>query len=570
MKELPRDSGWNLSRCRVAAVVAFFALNLAVYLIRILSVWRYGALFCSTAVESPMIESVWRCMKHQPVYTWPFAFPFSLSLYNYLFYGVYAAALRLMGAWDAGILTWGRQFTLLFALAGALAQWRLVRALLKLRGAASVLSLCLSLGLWLCSSLVKYWALTIRPDMAAVALVMIALWVVVRQTRFCFAYAGLLLYLAWAFKQSTVLAFAGLCLWLLLNKRWRDLSLLVTVFAALVCATLLIGSPEYRFSILIAPQMVRGFSFSLPWILRALGTGLTALALNLYWVAAPFVLLRASGGMRKTDEGVRKSLPKSGLYQGTTLQLAEKCKQSSKKRQGTTLVVPQKQQNKRWALAPGEIFPFHKELLRPVHSLLTTVFALALLIGLAGMGKVGGTSNYLFEAFAAGSTLLQIAVFTLPGRLVTALLLFGCVQPAVQLGGVAIGYHHPGRKDMVPIATASEYRDAVALRNRLAGLKKPIFTTDGVFALPWNFTDNGAPAVVLDPNFQEAARSHDANGGIEGMLNRGEFPTVMLASGDLTYLKSLHPGYRKVAESVQQGVTYSIYTFYASQPATLY
>jgi len=174
MKELTRDSACNLSRCRIAAVLAFFALNLAVYLVRILSVWRYGALFCSTAVESPMIDSVWRCMNHRPVYQWPFAFPFSLSLYNYLFYSVYAGVLRLMGAVDAGILTWGRQFTLLFALAGALAQWRLVRALLKLRGAASTFSLCLSLGLWLCTSLVKYWALTIRPDMAAAALVMIA------------------------------------------------------------------------------------------------------------------------------------------------------------------------------------------------------------------------------------------------------------------------------------------------------------------------------------------------------------------------------------------------------------
>ncbi len=190
MKPIARDSACNLSRCRVAAVVAFFALNLAVYLLRIFSVWRYGALFCSTAVESPMIDSVWKCMRHQPVYTWPFAFPFSLSLYNYLFYDVYACVLRLIGAVDAGILTWGRQFTLLFALAGALAQWRLVRSLLNLRGLASVLSLSLAVGLWLCTSLIKYWALTIRPDMAAAAFVMIALWVVVRQPQILLCLGG--------------------------------------------------------------------------------------------------------------------------------------------------------------------------------------------------------------------------------------------------------------------------------------------------------------------------------------------------------------------------------------------
>ncbi|MGD0293974.1 MAG: hypothetical protein ABSB30_08985 [Terracidiphilus sp.] len=537
MKELTSDSAWNLSRCRVAAVGAFFALNLAVYLVRILSVWRYGALFCSTAVESPMIDSVWRCMNHRPVYAWPFAFPFSLSLYNYLFYYVYAVVLRLMGAWDTGILTWGRQFTLLFALVGAVAQWRLVRSLLNLRGFASLFSLALAVGLWLCTSLVKYWALTIRPDMAAAALVMIALWVVVRQSRFCFAYAGLLLYLAWAFKQSTVLAFAGLCLWLIFDKRWRDFALLAVVFAALVAATLLLGTPEYRFSILIAPQMVRGFAFSLPWVLRALGAGLTAVGLNLYWVAAPFLLV-----IRPVNTDTpcpilsvffcgKGGKPQHSIRDGSIVRDS-----GDTNRAGTNV------------------------------RLLATVFAVALFVGLADMGKIGGTSNYLFEAFAAGSTLLQLAVFTVPGRLVTALLLFGCLQPAVQLMGVAIGYHHPGKKDMVPIATAAEYRDAVALHNRLAMLKKPIFTTDGVFALPWYSTDNNALALVLDPNFQEVARSREENGGVEGMLQRGEIPTVMLASGDLAYLKSLHPGYRKVGESVQQGVTYSIYEFSVGAP----
>ena len=54
------------------------------------------------------------------------------------------------------------------------------------------------------------------------------------------------------------------------------------------------------------------------------------------------------------------------------------------------------------------------------------------------------------------------------------------------------------------------------------------------------------------------------------MLQRGEFPTVMLAPTDLVYLKSLHPNYRKVGESLQQGVPYSIYEFSAAPPPTLY
>jgi hypothetical protein len=289
-----------------------------------------------------------------------------------------------------------------------------------------------------------------------------------------------------------------------MSKRWRDLAIFAAVFTALVAVTLLLGSPEYRFSILVAPRMVRSFAFGLPWILHALNSGVTAIGLNLFWIAAPLVLARASGGPRRINSALRPLL---------------------------------------------------------------IVFAVALVLGLAGMGKVGGTSNYLFEAFAAGSTLLQIAVFTLPGRLVTFLVLFGCVQPALQIAGAAIGFHATGKRDMASIATAAEYADAVALRQRLTALKKPIFTTDGAFELPWISTDNGAPALIIDPNFQEAARTREAGGGIEGMLQRGDIPTVMLAPTDLIYLKSLNPSYRKTGESIQQGVTYSIYELNAATPA---
>jgi hypothetical protein len=537
MNDLPRDPDRTLTRRRTAAILAFFALNLIVYLIRIVSVWRYGSLFCPTAAESPMIDSVWRVMNHRTLYPWPFAPPFSLTLYNYLFYHFYAAVLGLIGAVNSGILTWGRQLTVLFALAGALAQWRLVRRLLGLRGAASGLSLAFALGLWLCTSLIKYWALVIRPDMAAAALVMIALWVIARQPRFCFAYAGLLFYLAWAFKQSVVLTLVALCLWLVWQKRGRDLALVAGVFAALVAATLLLGPPEYRFSILVAPRMVTGFTFGLKWILHTLGSGLTAVGLNLFWVAAPLILSKSNNSVILN-------------HSNNSVILSE----AQRSRRTCISVSPQNG----WQSTPLSSLE--------LKSLLTVVFLFSLLFGLAGMGKVGATSNYLFEAFIAGSTLLQIAVFTVPGRLVTALVLFGCVQPAVQIVGTAAGFHHQGKRDRVPIATAAEFAQAAALRDRLATMPKPIFTTDEAFQLPWISTD-GAPAFTFDPNFQAAARSRDQNGGVEGMLQRGEIPTVVLAPSDAVYLRALNPHYRIAVISNQQGMPYTIYEFDLPTPS---
>ncbi len=238
------DAGLAIPDLRVAAVLVFAILNLAVFLVRFISVLRYGALFPATGGERLAIYPVWKAVHHLPVYEWPLQFPFALALYNYLFYFTYAFYLKLAGAWGADILLWGRLFTPAFAVIGALAQWKLVQTHLHLRGVRSLLSLLFSLGLWFCASIVRQWAITIRPDMAAVALVMVALYMVVRQPRFGFVYAGVFFYLAWSFKQSVVLALAGVSLFLLFHKRWRDLSLLVAVFALLAAATILTRDPR--------------------------------------------------------------------------------------------------------------------------------------------------------------------------------------------------------------------------------------------------------------------------------------------------------------------------------------
>lgn len=500
MSESSGDSGYSLSRFRVAAVISFAVLNLAVFFFRLVSVWKYGSLFSTGSGEFLMIYSVWKGMHHLPVYEWPLKYPFSLTLYNYLFYELYAAVLRLIGAWDSGIETWGRLFTSLFAILGAMAQWRLVQNRLNLRGARSLLSLLFALGLWFSTSMVRYSALTIKPDLPAAALVMVAFWMAVRPSRFGFALTGVFCYLAWSFKQSAVLTLAAVCLFLLFHKRWRDLSILVAVFAVLTGATLLFGTPEYRFSVLVAPRLIHS-AFSFPVLWRALAR---PLLMDLFWLVAPITLLLAAGA-RRTDKTV---------------------------------------------------------------SLAMTVFVLALLAGLAGMGTIGAADNYLFEAFVAGATLFQLAVFTAPTRMVGFLVLIGCIQPALQLAMVPSGRTTFGT---VQIASATEYANAAAVRERLASMKKPIFTTDQSFSLPWISTGDRPPAFIIDHFFFGATPGRPENGGFAGMLQRGEVPTVILDTGSF-YEKDLSPKYLKTGSFLHQGVPYNqdvhydIYTIETQAP----
>jgi hypothetical protein len=496
MKHLSKDVGLGISDIRVAAVLLFVILNLAVFLVRLISIWHYGALFPTSGGEPITIYTVWKGIHHLPIYEWPLLYPFTVAPYNYLFYNTYAFYLRLIGTSGADLMMWGRLFTSVFAVVGAIAQWRLVQAHLNLRGARIILSLVFAVGLWLCASIIRYWAITIRPDLAAIAMVMIALWIIVRQPRFGFAYAGVFFYLAWSFKQSVVLSLVGVCLYLLIHKRWRDLSVLAAVFTVLTAATLLLGTPAYRYNILVSPRLI---AWSVTWALQIAPKSLVA---NAYWILAPIALLFAAGA-RRVDNTVR---------------------------------------------------------------LLTTVLVVALVGGLAGMTKVGAWDNYLFEAFAVGSTLLQIAVYAAPGRLASALVLFGCLQPAIQLAAPQSGTQRHAL-GTVGIATAAEFADAVALRDRLALLKKPIFTTDEIFSLPWFSTDNGAPALVVDPLFHQATLASCHNSCVEGMLQRGEIPTVMLLSSGDIYHGSMNPKYEKVGEFSVGDIRWSIYEFNSSAPS---
>jgi hypothetical protein len=550
VKYVSKGAGREISDLRVAAVLLFAILNIAVFLLRLVSVWHYGSLFSTTGSEAIVTYPIWKAVHHLPVYAWPLSYPFSLTLYNYLFYQSYAFFLRMAGVTGSGILAWGRSLTLAFAILGAITQWKLVQCYLNLRGLRSALSLVFALGLWSCASLVRGWPLTMRPDMAAVALVMAALYTVVRQPRFAFAYAGGLFYLAWSFKQSVILTFAGVCLFLLFHKQWRDLFMLAAVFAALTSATLLLSTPAYRFSVLVAPGLVKEFAFT-----HIVRQGSRAVIENAYWILAPIALLLAAGA-RRLDHTLR---------------------------------------------------------------LLGTVFLVALLGGLAGMSKTGGTYNYLLESFVAGSALLQIAAFTAPGRLVSALVLFGCVQPAIQVATAPSGVHNSHNSLIVGIATADEYADAVALRDRLATMKKPIFTTDDIFSLPWYSNDNHAAALAIDLRFHDATRASCQNGCVEGLLQRGEIPTVLLPSAasstatctagnsltppagarnpsrwsslwtklqneisggstqpncfysattsDDMYRRSLNPNYQKVGEARYLDAMWSIYTFNPLAPS---
>src|SRR5947207_6914806 len=201
----PPSDQTNSSTPLTTAVVIFAGLNLAVFLLRTVSVIRYGSLFGTSGGECLMVYSIWKKMQGYAIYEWPLTRPFSLSLYNYFFYYAYAEVFRILGWWDAQILTLGRMLSAVFAAIGALAQWQLVKS--KISSLThKYLCLALCLGLWFGTSVTRWWALTIRPDVPAIALVAIALLCLGKVNgEKATVIAAFFFYLAWAFKQSIAL-----------------------------------------------------------------------------------------------------------------------------------------------------------------------------------------------------------------------------------------------------------------------------------------------------------------------------------------------------------------------------
>src|SRR5437879_9986313 len=78
-----------------------------------------GTFYPTNGSESLMAYSVWKIQNHLSLYEWPQRDPFALTLYNYLFYELYAHLLKRLGVSGPGILVAGRMLTLFFACSGA-------------------------------------------------------------------------------------------------------------------------------------------------------------------------------------------------------------------------------------------------------------------------------------------------------------------------------------------------------------------------------------------------------------------------------------------------------------------
>lgn len=239
-----------------ASVVLAAAACIVLLLVRIYYAISFVTpyMLATTGYEWESIFSILNFVHRQAVYTDPHSIPFSVSYYNWAYYFFYGSitnvCLHLLHLDDIWIPTIGRLISLVFMFITGGIFWLASRDFIKSGPFARkpiAVAWCIIAA---CSPLVGFWAITVRPDMGALALETAGLYVILhymrKQDERLIILAALLFYAAWSFKQSSVTLLTGSILALLLLKHWRAFFTLSSIWWLLVLATLFVGGPVYR------------------------------------------------------------------------------------------------------------------------------------------------------------------------------------------------------------------------------------------------------------------------------------------------------------------------------------
>jgi len=451
---------------------------LVVFYLRVSSVVRCWHWEITDGREGPGIYAIWRLLHGYPLYEWPNRPPYSLTLYNFGFYYFYAAVMRLFGVKDEGLLGAPRALTLLAAVLGAALFARLAWRYAPVRGTPGKLAFggfCFSV--WFGTQFLSWWPLDVRPDLWALVLglagVALVLRALVSGSRATLATASLVFWLAWAMKQSAVLSFAGsLAALFLLTRNVRHVLTLLLPFGALVALCLLFGGERYRLSILVAPAISR-YRFSLLFEVLS-----RAVPQNAWlFLFAPLVfLIDARRGFAEAWR--RRALAEQALL---------------------------------------------------------VIAMVAVVLGVAGLGREGANKNYLFDGYVTSAL---AAWFTL-ARLLSSdplrrgTLLFGAALLGPWAAFPFAQLVWPGRLGRTELCTSADLPRLEAVANAVARLPQPLFADHDIFSQPWRATGNHYPAVVLDGTWSGIAvrEGFAPRDFLEAWLAEQRFASALLPAG---------------------------------------
>jgi hypothetical protein len=555
-------------RVFVALLAVLAALDVLILAIRVADVLTLGRLTLFPA-EGPVLYAIWKVRNGHSLYEWPTRPYFTLTLYNFLFYESYAAIFTALRVANDQAAIAARLVTLVFAFAGAVAQYAAGRRFAP-SGFRVPLAL-LSLVTWIGCVLPGWWALAIRPDVPAAAFATLGIVAALsafkgltpdsaRAVERCqsseptqtleaqpfdrlstspentervrpqsgaaalgrvrpgwrLVGAGLAFFLAWTFKQSQIALFAATCMYIVFWRRsFRELLLVAAPCVVGAAIALDVGGAVYRANVLDAPRLNPLIPYlSIYWYRSVALTDLLLWGMSVYAIVA---------------------LARPGSVHGPLRAIADVPARSMKVF-GADLTYP--------ALAAIAAFAAGAVLLAKAGSALNHVLELNIAGSLACaavLGSVWDTPKARKVCAAGALMLVPMIAFDIAllqndrSRATTALLLKSWGTP-------------------LHLTTASAARQREQLESIVRDLPKPVFTDDELFAQPWHATGNRYPTVMLDHVFYDAARPKGLVGrGVEGLFADRYFASAVIPDSSAFVVSAIRAGYRLVRTVPQDG-----------------
>lgn len=236
-------------------------LCLVVWAVRIgpLALSAEPSLIGTSGCEEEAWFSIWKAVQGLPVYGDPWVPPFAGSYFGWLFYKTYSFLgglalewLHLEDGWLPSVCRW---ITAGFFLLSAGLYLRIFRGFATPKQARIGLPMVFTV-LALCNPLFHWWSFTVRADMGALTAELLGLGIALR-----YAKGGrgrdlwgvaVATYVAWSFRPTSISVLTGMGLWMLTERKWRELFLMVSGMAGAFGASLLWLGDGFLQSVFVA------------------------------------------------------------------------------------------------------------------------------------------------------------------------------------------------------------------------------------------------------------------------------------------------------------------------------
>jgi len=445
-------------------------LDVVILVVRFVSVLSAADVTVFPA-EGPALYAIWKIRHGYRLYEWPLSPPYTVTYYNPLFYEMYARVCSLFRVADAETPLAGRVVTLTWLLGAGGIQYATARRLLRPVNPSRILPALIAVIAWTGAVFPGWWAISIRPDIAAVTCAMCGVYLSIRAfdsggRAAALLAAGAAFALTWAVKQSYVAFFAGTLLYIAVWRRsLRELAVFASPVAATAAAALAIGGAAYRTNVFLAPSV------------------------------NPLSLLNAIAWYR------------GSLFADALLW-------------GVLIVVIAR-------LTRGRAL-FGLDL-----TYVAVLAVCAFVIDSILLAKIGAALNTLFELHAVLALLTTAALNRLVSQPASRTVAIAAGAALIVMWGSSAARVWRERSTILPglegrDVDADRRRQLAAL---VAALPRPVYAEDDLLALPWISTGNQFPAVIRDGAFHDAAQKIGLLGpGIEGMIKSRQFATLVVPS----------------------------------------